>query len=103
MKLFYANIRVMLLILRVPTHYECNPCNLCYSFIHQIALMRNGVLLIEKAPTEIMKELACTNLEEAFLKLSYEQERTRSMEVSLAIPVFTPIFHFQLKTYIRYV
>lgn len=36
--------------------------------------MRDGVLLAEKSPQELMKSQNCKSLEEAFLKLSEKQE-----------------------------
>lgn len=43
-----------------------------------IGLMRNGALIAEDSPQNILDKLETNNLEEAFLKLSLKQESSRS-------------------------
>jgi hypothetical protein len=42
-------------------------------YIFQIGLMREGVLLSEASPQQLMSSTNCSHLEEAFLKLSKRQ------------------------------
>lgn len=42
--------------------------------------MRDGVLLAEKSPKELMKSQLCNSLEDAFLKLSEKQEKEKKEE-----------------------
>jgi hypothetical protein len=44
--------------------------------VFQIGLLRGGVLLAEDSPLSLMDKCGCEDLEEAFLKLTREQERT---------------------------
>ena len=47
---------------------------MCYAFL-QIGLMRNGTLLAENSPAELLKLYRCNTLEEVFLLLSRKQGR----------------------------
>jgi ABC-type multidrug transport system ATPase subunit len=46
---------------------------------HCIGLMRNGVLIAENSPTEIMRACNTTNMDEAFLELSQIQSTCRGV------------------------
>ncbi|BES98390.1 ATP-Hypothetical protein cassette sub-family A ABC1 member [Nesidiocoris tenuis] len=47
---------------------------------HIIGLMRNGVLLCEDSPNQLMSNYSCDNLEQAFLQLSHKQSNACSNE-----------------------
>lgn len=49
--------------------------------------MRDGVLLAEKSPKELMKSQLCNSLEDAFLKLSEKQEKEKKEEEKAEVRV----------------
>lgn len=54
-----------------------------YDFLLQIGLMRNGQLLAEESPTDLMIKHNCSNLEQAFLELSKKQHKFRTEKEAL--------------------
>ncbi|GAB0099833.1 ABC transporter G family member 20 [Sergentomyia squamirostris] len=62
----------------ITTHYieEANQAN-------KIGLMRNGILLAEDSPKNILTQFECSNLEEAFLMLSQKQGKSEEADSTL--------------------
>lgn len=67
--------RTSKLAIIITTHYieEARQADRC-------GLMRNGILLAEESPRNIMEKYQCDTLEEAFLKLCTKQESQQKLE-----------------------
>jgi ABC-type multidrug transport system ATPase subunit len=79
----------------ITTHYfeEAKQADCC-------GFMRNGVLLAEDSPLEIMKTQKCERLDEAFLKLSIEQEesyKNNLRRLSYVSDIYRPLSDIDIK------
>lgn len=55
--------------------------------IFQIGMMRNGVLLTEEDPQQLILKYNCSDLEETFLMLSQRQEDNRQNTKVNSVPI----------------
>lgn len=61
--------------------FSISPCS--FALFKQIGMMRNGILLAEDTPTNIMQKYGCDNLEDAFLVLCQQHGTSEEADTTL--------------------